>query len=53
MNIYGERIVLRAITEEDAQLLLQMMNDPDTERMLGGASFPVSLSAQKAVRLAS
>lgn len=47
MNIYGERIVLRAITEEDAQLLLQMMNDPDTERMLGGASFPVSLSAQQ------
>ena len=47
MNIYGERIVLRAITEEDAQLLLQMMNDPDTERMLGGASFPVSLSAQR------
>lgn len=47
MNIYGEHIVLRAITEEDAQLLLQMINDPDTERMLGGTSFPVSLSAQQ------
>lgn len=47
MNIYGEHIVLRAITEEDAQLLLQMINDPDTERMLGGSSFPVSLSAQQ------
>lgn len=47
MNIYGEHIVLRAISEEDAPLLLQMINHPDTERMLGGASFPVSLSAQR------
>lgn len=47
MNIYGENIVLRAISETDAPLLLQMINDPDTERMLGGSSFPVSMSAQQ------
>jgi len=47
MNIYGNRIVLRAITENDAPLLLKMINDPETEKMLGGSSFPVSMSAQK------
>lgn len=47
MNIYGEHIVLRAISEGDAPLLLKMINDPDTERMLGGSSFPISLSAQQ------
>lgn len=46
MNIYGSHIVLRAISEDDAQLLWGMINDPDTERMLGGSSFPVSLSEQ-------
>ena len=43
MNIYGKSIVLRAISESDASLLLQMINDPETERMLGGSSFPVSM----------
>lgn len=47
MNIYGERIVLRAIFEEDAQFLYNMINDPDTEKMLGGSSFPVSIAAQQ------
>ena len=47
MNIYGKSIVLRAISESDASLLLQMINDPETERMLGGSSFPVSMSAQQ------
>lgn len=47
MNIYGKHIVLRAISEADAPLLLQMINDPDTERMLGGSSVPVSMSAQQ------
>ena len=42
MNLYGEKVVLRAIELEDRQLLLDMINDPDTERMIGGFSFPVS-----------
>jgi len=46
MNIYGERIVLRAIFEEDAQFLYNMINDPDTEKMLGGSSSFYSCSAE-------
>ena len=46
MNIYGERIVLRAINVSDAELLLKLINDPETESMLGGFSFPVSMDGQ-------
>lgn len=47
MNIYGESIVLRAISSKDTKLLLDLINDPDTERMLGGCSFPVSCEEQE------
>ncbi len=47
MNIYGERVLLRAIEKADNALLLRLINDPDTERMLGGSSFPVSCHAQE------
>jgi RimJ/RimL family protein N-acetyltransferase len=47
MNIYGESIVLRAISRNDTKLLLDLINDPDTERMLGGGSFPVSCEEQE------
>ena len=46
MNIYGEKIVLRAIRMSDAELLCNIINDPNTEKMLGGSSFPVSLEHQ-------
>ncbi len=46
MNIYGEKVVLRAIEPADNGLLLELINDPNTERMLGGSSFPVSQTAQ-------
>lgn len=46
MNILGERVLLRAIEKEDNALLLRLINDPATERMLGGSSFPVSSEAQ-------
>lgn len=46
MNIYGDKIVLRAIEPSDCALLLEMINDPETEKMLGGSSFPVSEAAQ-------
>lgn len=42
MKIIGEKIVLRAIEREDKGVLLEMINDPDTERMIGGSSYPVS-----------
>ena len=46
MNIQGEKIVLRAVEEADNAMLLSLINDPDTEMMLGGSSWPVSESEQ-------
>lgn len=47
MNIVSEKMHLRALEEKDCDMLLRIINDPDTERMLGGSSFPVSSVAQK------
>lgn len=38
--------MLRAIEPEDSAMLLRLINDPDTEQMLGGSSFPVSAASQ-------
>lgn len=46
MLIYGEKIVLRAVEEADNAMLLSLINDPDTEMMLGGSSWPVSEAEQ-------
>lgn len=46
LNIFGKQIVLRAISSEDVELLLDLINDPETEKMLGGSSFPVSKADQ-------
>lgn len=42
MNINGEKVILRAVKKQDKNLLFTLVNDPDTEQMLGGSSFPVS-----------
>ena len=42
MNIQGKLTFLRAIELSDSKLLLNIVNDPDTEFMLGGWSFPIS-----------
>lgn len=47
MNIKGNNVVLRAVSMKDAKLLLELINDSDTEKMLGGSSFPVSLEEQE------
>lgn len=47
MIIQGCQIVLRAISLKDAKMLKELINDPDTEKMLGGSSFPVSLESQE------
>ncbi len=47
MNIYGEKIVLRAIEPEDNAMLLEILNDPDTEKNLGGYSYPASKAGQQ------
>ena len=46
MLIYGDKIVLRAVEEKDNEMLLSLINDPDTEMMLGGSSWPVSETEQ-------
>ncbi len=46
MIIHGEKVLLRAVEEADNQLLLSLINDPDTEMMLGGSSWPVSEAEQ-------
>lgn len=46
MNIIGDKVVLRAINASDNEMLLEMINDPETERMLGGSSRPLSLENQ-------
>lgn len=47
MNIHGKNVVLRAISMKDANLLMELINDAETEKMLGGSSFPVSLEGQE------
>lgn len=47
MNIQGNSVVLRAITMKDANLLMELINDAETEKMLGGSSYPVSLEEQE------
>ena len=47
MIIQYEDITLRAIEEEDLELLKDMINDPEIENMTGGYSFPVSTYQQK------
>lgn len=47
MNIHGNNVVLRAISLKDAKLLMELINDADTEKMLGGSSFPVSMEEQE------
>lgn len=42
MNIKGCKVLLRAIEHDDADMLMAIINDPETEYMLGGWSFPVS-----------
>lgn len=46
MNIKGKIVTLRAMEEEDQEMLREMINDPDIEKMVGGYSFPVSREQQ-------
>ena len=40
-------VILRAIEREDMKFLQEMMNDPQIEKMTGGACFPVSYDRQE------
>lgn len=47
MNIIGNKVILRAIEHSDLQLLQEMLNDPEIEKMVVGWSFPVSFDDQE------
>ena len=47
MNLKGKKVLLRAIEEEDLKCLLEIINDENIEKMLGGFSFPISQENQK------
>ncbi len=42
MNIIGEKVLLRAVEQEDLPVLRDLMNDPDIESKVVGWSFPLS-----------
>lgn len=48
MNIVGKNLILRAIEDSDTIFLLEMVNDPQIEAMVGGWSWPVSHNEQEA-----
>ena len=46
MIVKGKKVVLRAVEIKDAELLQEMINDEEIERMMWGYSFPVSYHQQ-------
>lgn len=46
MDLYGKKVVLRAVEEEDLEMLRELTNSPDFEKMIVGWSFPVSKKDQ-------
>lgn len=47
MILQDDVVLLRAIEEKDAEVLMDLINDPEVERSVFGWSYPVSLSDQK------
>ena len=47
MNIYGNKVVLRAMEKTDCDLVRTMFNDPELENLVVGWAFPVSEYAQE------
>lgn len=47
MNIYGKRVVLRAMELGDVEFIKGMFNDPELENLVTGWSFPLSTYSQE------
>ncbi len=45
--IYGEKVKLRPIEENDLSLMVQWLNDPEIKHLVVGWDFPKSLAQQK------
>ena len=47
MNIYGKKVVLRAMEKTDCEMVRGMFNDPEIEDLVVGWAFPVSQYAHE------
>ena len=47
MNIYGKKVMLRAMEKEDCEMIKDMFNNPELENLVVGWAFPVSSYAQE------
>lgn len=47
MELHGKKVILRAVEEEDLEMLRELTNSPDFEKMIGGWAFPISRKDQK------
>ena len=47
MNIYGRKVILRAMEPTDCEMVRDMFNDPEIENLVVGWSFPLSKYAQE------
>lgn len=47
MELHGKKVVLRAVEEEDIEMLRELTNSPDYEKMIVGWSFPISKKDQQ------
>lgn len=48
MELHGKKVILRAVEEEDLEMLRELSNDPEFEKMVVGWSFPISKKDQAA-----
>ena len=46
MELHGKKVILRAVEEEDLEMLRELTNSPDYEKMIVGWSFPISKKDQ-------
>lgn len=47
MYLYGKKVILRSVEEEDLEMLRELTNSPDFEQMIVGWSFPISKKDQE------
>lgn len=47
MELYGKKVILRAVEEEDCEMLRELANSPEFESKIVGWSFPISKSDQQ------
>lgn len=47
MNIYGNKVILRAMEKSDSEFVRDMFNDPELENLVVGWAFPLSMYSQE------